>query len=146
MKIIADNKKERRNYEIFELYEAGIVLEGWEVKSARANKVSLNNSYCSINKEQMWLNESHFSQYMLVKCNEVRERKLLLHKEEIKKIKFKCESKQLTIIPTKIYFKKDKIKVEIALAKGLKKFDKREKIAKEEVQKNIKKKIMNALR
>ncbi|EFF41611.1 SsrA-binding protein SmpB [Mycoplasmopsis alligatoris] len=138
MKIIADNKKEKRNYEILETIEAGIVLEGWEVKSARASNVSLNTSYCSIKKDEIWLVDSHFSQYMLVKADEKRDRKLLIHKKELLKLKFKSDSKQLTIIPTKIYFKGDKIKLEIALARGLKKYDKRDKIAKEEVQKQIK--------
>ncbi|WLP85670.1 SsrA-binding protein [Mycoplasma seminis] len=143
MKIIASNKKAFRDYEILEKYEAGISLMGWEVKSARANTVDLTNAYCSIYKGEMYLKEAHFKQYMQVKCDETRERKLLLHKNEIRKIQFKEDSLRLTIIPLKIYFDNhSNIKLEIALAKGLKKYDKRAKIIKEEVNKKINKTLL----
>lgn len=144
MKIINNNKRELRNYEILNTYEAGIVLEGWEVKSARASKVTLNNSYCSFVRNELFLVNSHFSQYMQVKCDESKDRKLLLHKKELAKIKFKLESLKLTIIPTKIYFdNKSNVKVEIALVKGLRKYDKRQKLIQEEVNKRISKTIKN---
>ncbi|TNK85035.1 SsrA-binding protein [Mycoplasmopsis pullorum] len=140
MKIIYDNKKDTRNYEIIDRFECGIVLAGWEVKSARASKVSLSNSYCSIYKGQMYLKDSYLAKYMAVEGNEYQDRKLLLHKAQIKKIAFECDAKGFTIIPTKLYFTKtSKIKLEIAVAKGLKKYDKRQKIIEREVQKRLEK-------
>ncbi|QZE12183.1 SsrA-binding protein [Mycoplasma sp. Ms02] len=144
MKIICDNKRDARNYEIIEKVECGMELQGWEVKSARANKISLNNSYCSIYKGEMFLKDAYFGQYMLVKADEYRDRKLLLHKREIQQLKFDSEAKQLTIIPLKMYFnKQSKIKLEIALARGLKKHDKRQAIIKREEDKKIRKIMQN---
>ncbi|SJZ49536.1 SsrA-binding protein [Mycoplasmopsis verecunda] len=143
MKIVANNKKAYRDYEIIEKYEAGIELMGWEVKSARASSIDLSNAYCSIYKGEMYLKEAYFKQYMQVKCDETRERKLLLHKNEIRKIGFKEDTQRLTIIPLKIYFNHQScVKVEIALARGLKKYDKRAKIIKEEVNKKIAKTLL----
>ncbi|WP_025755268.1 SsrA-binding protein [Mycoplasmopsis cricetuli] len=146
MKIITNNKKVFRDYEILEKFEAGISLQGWEVKSCRANAVDLKNSFCSIYKDELFLKEAHFKKYMLLKVDETQDRKLLMHKHEIKKIKFNLESKQLTLVPLKLYFaKNDKIKVEVALARGLKKYDKRQKIIKEETQKKLQKQLKNFL-
>ncbi|AKJ20701.1 SsrA-binding protein [Mycoplasmopsis synoviae] len=139
MKIIATNKNAKRNYEILKTFEAGIKLEGWEVKSARASNVELKNAYCSIYKDEVFLKESYFKKYMLLKVEETKNRKLLLHKKEILKIKQELQ-KNLSLIPTKIYFNSNSlIKVELALGRGLKKYDKREKLKKEEVEKKIKK-------
>ncbi|VEU76161.1 SsrA-binding protein [Mycoplasmopsis columboralis] len=145
MKIISSNKKAFRDYEILDKYEAGISLLGWEVKSCRANQVDLSNAYCSIYKNEIYLKEAFFNKYMLLKVDETRERKLLLHKNEIRKLKFTLETQQVTLIPLKLYFTKGKVKVEIAVAKGLKKYDKRDKIAKEETQKRLQKVIKNYL-
>ncbi|MEA4134543.1 MULTISPECIES: SsrA-binding protein [unclassified Mycoplasma] len=142
MKIISTNKKAHHNYEIIDKYEAGIELLGWEVKSARANSIDISNAFCSIYKGEMYLKEAYFKQYMHVKADEFRDRKLLLHKNEIRKIKFATESQSLTIIPLKMYFNSSsRIKVEIALAKGLKKYDKRQQIIKDEVNKKLNKLI-----
>ncbi|AAZ43889.1 SsrA-binding protein [Mycoplasmopsis synoviae] len=139
MKIIATNKNAKRNYEILKTFEAGIKLEGWEVKSARASSVELKNAYCSIYKDEVFLKESYFKKYMLLKVEETKNRKLLLHKKEILKIKQELQ-KNLSLIPTKIYFNSNSlIKVELALGRGLKKYDKREKLKKEEVEKKLKK-------
>ncbi|UUD36416.1 SsrA-binding protein SmpB [Mycoplasmopsis citelli] len=145
MKIISNNKKAFRDYEILDKYEAGISLLGWEVKSARASQVNLANAYCSIYKGEMFLKEAHFNKYMLLKVDELRDRKLLLHKSEIAKINFTLETQPLTLIPLKMYFKNGKIKLEIALAKGLKKYDKRQKLAQEETNKRLQKAIKNYL-
>ncbi|QIW62592.1 SsrA-binding protein [Mycoplasmopsis gallinacea] len=140
MKIVSNNKRVSHNYEILERYEAGISLLGWEVKSARASSIDLSNAFCSIYKNEIYLKEAYFKQYMLVKGDEFRDRKLLMNKREIRKLKFISETQPVTIIPTKIYFNNaSKVKVEIAIAKGLKKYDKREKIAKEEAQKRLQK-------
>ncbi|ATO30741.1 SsrA-binding protein [Mycoplasmopsis bovirhinis] len=144
MKIITTNKNSYRDYEILEKFEAGLALEGWEVKSARAAEVSLTNSFCSIYKNELWLKDAFFKQYMQVKCNETKDRKLLMHKYEIRKLKFKLESQPLTLIPLKLYFNKEStIKIELALARGLKKYDKRAKLAKEEADKRILKTLKN---
>ncbi|MHA3786526.1 SsrA-binding protein [Mycoplasma sp. VS30B] len=143
MKIVANNKKAFRDYEIIEKFEAGIELMGWEVKSARASSIDITNAFCSIYKGEMYLKEAYFKQYMQVKCDETRDRKLLLHKNEIRKIGFKEDTQRLTIIPLKIYFnEQSRLKVEIALARGLKKYDKRAKIIKEEVNKKIAKTLL----
>ncbi|QNM93369.1 SsrA-binding protein [Mycoplasma sp. Pen4] len=138
MKIITSNKVAHRDYEIIDKYEAGISLMGWEVKTARNNSVDLSNAYCSIYKDEIYLKEAYFKQYMQVKCDETRDRKLLMHKSEIRKLQFKSQSQGLTIIPLKLYFTNSShIKLELALAKGLKKYDKRDKIAKEETNRRI---------
>lgn len=140
MKIIATNKNAKRNYEILKTFEAGIKLEGWEVKSARASSVELKNAYCSIYKDEVFFKRVLLlKKYMLLKVEETKNRKLLLHKKEILKIKQELQ-KNLSLIPTKIYFNSNSlIKVELALGRGLKKYDKREKLKKEEVEKKLKK-------
>ncbi|WBP84148.1 SsrA-binding protein [Mycoplasmopsis edwardii] len=144
MKIVSNNKIAFRDYEILEKFEAGIALKGWEVKSARAGEVSLTNAFCSIYKNELWIKDSFFKQYMQVKGDETADRKLLMHKNEIRKIKFQLDTQPITLIPLKLYFNKDSLlKIEIALARGLKKYDKREKIAKEETQKRINKLLKN---
>ncbi|MGZ9762162.1 SsrA-binding protein [Mycoplasma sp. 394] len=146
MKIIANNKQAHRDYEILDKYEAGIQLQGWEVKSARANSVSIDVAYGSIYKNEIYLNEAFFKEYMQVKCEPTRIRKLLMHKSEIRKLKYILDTQQVTLIPLKIYFNKvSKIKVEIAVAKGLKKYDKRERIAKKEVEKRLQKTLKTYL-
>lgn len=137
-KIIVKNKFSKTDYDIHSSYECGISLLGWEVKSIRAKNIKLNNSFCSISlKNELWLNNANISQYMLVKCDPYRSRKLLMHKNEIIKIQSLISRLKLIIIPTMIYWKNNKIKLEIALAKQLKKYDKREKIKKAEHKKQI---------
>ncbi|WP_027120992.1 SsrA-binding protein [Mycoplasma leonicaptivi] len=139
MKIVSNNKKAYHDYEILDKYEAGIQLLGWEIKSARASSITINNAFCSIYKNEMYLKEAFFKQYMNVKCDETRDRKLLMNKFEIRKLKQILDAQQVTLIPLKVYFNnKSLLKVEIGLARGLKKYDKRQKIAKEETQKRIK--------
>ncbi|TDV24270.1 SsrA-binding protein [Mycoplasmopsis mustelae] len=146
MKIIANNKKAYRDYEILDKYEAGIELLGWEVKTARANQITLDNAFCSIYKNEIYLKESFFKQYMQVKCEETRDRKLLMHKNEIRKLKHILDTQQITLIPLKLYFNQSsKLKLEIAIARGLKKYDKRDKIAKQEVEKRIAKTLKTYL-
>ncbi|WP_036431368.1 SsrA-binding protein [Mycoplasmopsis felis] len=140
MKIISTNKQARRDYQIIDKYETGIVLTGWEIKSARASQVSIDIAYCSIYKDEIYLKESFFKQYMQVKANETQDRKLLMHKNEIRKLKHILDTQQLTLIPLKVYFNNNsKLKLEIGLCKGLKKYDKREKIAKKEQEMQIQK-------
>lgn len=138
-KLIIKNKFAKSDYDIHSTYECGISLFGWEVKSLRSNNGNLNNSFCSItNKNELWLNNLYIAQYMLVKCDSYRSRKLLMHKREIIKMRTIMDKLSLQILPVSIYWKNNHIKVEIALAKRLKKYDKREKIKELEVKKRIK--------
>ncbi|WP_029513677.1 SsrA-binding protein [Mycoplasmopsis primatum] len=140
MKIISDNRKGMHGYKIIDKYEAGISLMGWEVKSARASKVNLTNSYVFFKRGELFLCNANFAQYMLLKVDETRDRKLLMHKREIIRLKAKMEKLgNATIKPTKIYFNdKSKIKIEIALVQGMNKADKREEIKKRDNERYIK--------
>ncbi len=139
-KLIATNKFAKSDYEIDSTYECGISLLGWEVKSLRAKNVKMENAFCSIsNRNELWLNNLNIAQYMLVKCEPYRSRKLLMHSSEILRLKNRQERLGMVIIPVSIYWINNHIKVEIALAKKLKKYDKREKIKQEEQKKNVKK-------
>lgn len=131
MKIIAKNKKAFFDYEILEKYEAGIVLSGSEVKSIRAGRVNLKDSFIKIVKSEAFLFHAHISHlqttHAFFKPNERRERKLLLHRKEIDKLLGKISMEGLTIVPLVLYFnKRNKVKIEIALAKGKNLHDKRE--------------------
>ncbi|MCV3733660.1 SsrA-binding protein SmpB [Mycoplasma enhydrae] len=138
-KLIVKNKFAKSDYEIHSTYEAGISLLGWEVKSLRAKNVKLDNAFCSIsNKNELWLNNAHIAQYMLVKGDLDRSRKLLMHKNEILRMKNTCDRLSLIIIPISLYWINNNIKIEIALAKKLRKYDKREKIKQEDLKRNLK--------
>jgi SsrA-binding protein len=132
VKMIADNRKARFNYELLERAEAGIVLTGTEVKSLREGKLNLGDSYCLIERSgEVFLVDAHISPYMAgnrFNVDPLRRRKLLLHKHEIHKLNVKVKEKGLTLVPTRVYFKQGKVKVEIALARGKKVHDKRESI------------------
>ena len=129
LKIICINRKASFNYFFKEFYEAGIVLKSSEVKSLRSGKVNISDSYAYDNKGELFLVNSHIPSYKESSYNDhnpLRNRKLLLNKKEINKLMGKINREGLTLIPTKIYFKKGKAKVEIAVAKGKKQFDKRQ--------------------
>ena len=141
IKIIGSNRKANFQYEILNKYEAGIVLVGTEVKSLREAKVNLQESYAKFIKDELWLVNSHISEYKYGNINNhepERKRKLLLNKRELRRIKAQLEEKGLTIVPTKIYFKGSLIKIEIAAAKGKKLYDKRESIKKRETERKLK--------
>ena len=128
IKIVCNNRKARFNYFFHELIEAGIVLKGSEVKSLRDGKANITDAYASDHKVEIYLINSHIPSYKVSSYNnhEPRDsRKLLLNKKEINKLIGKVNREGLTIIPTKMYFKKGKAKVEIAIAKGKKLYDKR---------------------
>ncbi|WP_036436651.1 SsrA-binding protein [Mycoplasma elephantis] len=135
--MITTNKKQIRNYELLDSFECGIVLTGSEVKSIRANNIDLTNSYCTIYKGEIFIEECYIKEYMLEKSDPTRRRKLLLHKSEIKKIKLKQDKFKLRLVVKSLYWKKNKIKVQICLARGLRKYEKREKIKQQEVNKKI---------
>ncbi len=140
MKIILKNKKASFNYFILDKYEAGIELKGVEVKSIYNKKFSLDESYISISKGEVWIVNMHVSPYEQgnrYNQDPLRKRKLLLHKKEILKISTKIKKEGLTIIPTMVYWSGRKIKVEIGLAKGKKLHDKRESLKKKEIKKDM---------
>ena len=129
LKIISNNRKARFNYFFKEFYEAGIVLHGSEVKSLRNGKINISESYAFDHNGELYLVNSHIPSYMESSYNDhepYRNRKLLLNKKEINKIIGKINTDGFSLVPTKMYFKKGKAKIEIALAKGKKQFDKRQ--------------------
>jgi len=132
MRVVATNKKANYNYEILERIEAGISLLGTEVKSIRDGKISLKESYAEIKRSEVFLINCHISPYepaSRFNHDPRRERKLLLHRREIKRLIGKIQEKGLTLIPTKVFFNaKGKVKVEVSLGKGKKAYEKREAI------------------
>ena len=128
LKIISNNRKARFNFFLKDFFEAGIVLKGSEVKSLRKGKVNISESYAYDNNGELYLINSHIPSYKESSYNNHepnRNRKLLLNKKEINKLIGKINREGLTLIPTRLYFKKGKAKVEIAVAKGKKQYDKR---------------------
>ena len=140
IKIIAENKKARFDYEILEKFEAGLVLTGSEVKSLRDGAVNLKDSYVSFRNSEAFLQNAHISVYTASSYNNhhpERLRKLLLHKEEINKIMGRVQEKSLTCVPLKLYFKGGRVKVEIGLGRGKKTHDKRQSIKKKESDREL---------
>jgi len=143
-KNITVNRKARHEFEILQVYEAGIVLQGTEVKSLREGKINLVDSYAALKNGEVWLIGAHISEYTHGNISNhvpTRDRKLLLNKSEIRKLIGKTKEKGLTLVPLRVYFKNGKVKVELALAKGKKVHDKREAIAKRDFQRDQERKI-----
>jgi SsrA-binding protein len=143
-KNVTVNRKARYEYEILQVYEAGIVLQGTEVKSLREGKANLVDSYGLLKDNEIWLIGAHISEYTQGNINNhdpIRTRKLLMNRSEIRKLIGKVKEKGLTLVPLRIYFKKGKVKIEIALAKGKKVHDKRETIAKRDFNRDQERKI-----
>jgi SsrA-binding protein len=143
IKIVARNKKASFNYALDEKFEAGIALTGSEIKSIRQNRVSFQDGYVEDRGGELWLIGVHISSYeqsgTYGKVNPERPRKLLLHKREIREIASRIRERGYTCVPTVIYFKNGRAKVEIALAKGKKLYDKRADIAKRDSDREIRK-------
>jgi SsrA-binding protein len=140
-KNIAQNKKARHDYEILETYEAGLVLHGTEVKSLREGRANLKDSYAAVQNEEVWLYGVHISPYSHGNINNhtpERDRKLLLHRKEIRKLIGKTKQTGLTLVPLQLYFNKGKVKVQLALVRGKKEYDKRATIAKNESDRELK--------
>ena len=134
-KLIANNKKAFHDYFIEDTYEAGIALKGTEVKSLRMGKCSIKESFLRIENNEIFIYGMHISPYEkgnIFNRDPLRVRKLLLHKDEIRKLQGKITEKGYTLVPLKVYLSKSLVKVEIALAKGKKLYDKRETIAKKD--------------
>lgn len=140
VKIIAKNRKARFNYELTDRFEAGLVLTGTEVKSLRLGKANLTDSYARIKDGEAWLMACHIGQYPWAFYNNhdpERPRKLLLHKRELNRLTGKVQEQGMSLIPLALYFKNGRAKVELALAKGKKLFDKRQTIKTREQNREI---------
>jgi SsrA-binding protein len=140
MKPLAQNKKAYHNYEVLEKIEAGIELLGAEVKSIRAGRINLLDSYGMVQEGEIYLHHLHISPFEFANRNTpepYRKRRLLLHKKQIIRLNQEVDRKQLALIPLSVYFNKQRVKVELGLCKGRKKFDKREKIADQESKRRL---------
>ena len=141
-KVISQNKKAYHNFEILEKLEVGLMLKGHEIKSIRAGKVNLKESYARVDKNELWLMGCHISPYLqshtIEKIDPVRNRKCLLHKKQLKKWLGKVNEKGLTIVPLKLYFSdSNKIKCEIGLVRSKKLHDKRKQIKEKSIQRDL---------
>jgi SsrA-binding protein len=134
---IAQNRRARHDYEFIAKFEAGIVLTGPEIKSVRDHKVQLAGSYARVKNGEVWLQDAHIAPYAnagYAPQAPVRDRKLLLHKKEIARIDELLGEKGLTLVPLAMYFKRGKAKVELGVGRGLKRYDKREKLKERDQQ------------
>lgn len=140
IKIIAQNRKARHDYEILDAYEAGIALQGTEVKALREGRANLKDSYARVEGGEVFLYKAHISEYTQgnrFNHDPERRRKLLLHKYEINRLRGRVEERGLTLIPLKLYFKKGRAKIEIGIARGKKHFDKRRDIAERDARREM---------
>jgi len=146
IKLVCQNRKAYFDYFIDEVIEAGIVLSGPEVKSIRLGKVNINDGFARIQKGEVYLHNAHISPYPftpLESFDPTRTRKLLLHRREIKRLIGKTEEKGYTLIPLKLYFRDQYVKVELGLAKGKKKYDKRETIRRRDEEREMQRQRKN---
>ena len=138
--IIVTNRRAKRDYEILETIEAGIELRGPEIKSLRARRANLKDSFARIDRGEIYLHNFHISPYEFGNINNVdplRQRKLLLHKNQIARLHAKTQTKGYTLIPLKVYLKGGLAKVEIAMARGRKQYDKREALKRKEAHREV---------
>jgi SsrA-binding protein len=148
-KITLSNRKAFHDYEIIERFEAGIALIGTEVKSLRQGRASFKDSYAKVHNGELWVVNLHISPYDhggYSNHEPLRQRKLLLHKNEIRRLIGKIEERGLTLIPLKIYFKNGRAKMELALARGKKIFDKRDDITKRDMGRDAQRELKNRYR
>jgi SsrA-binding protein len=135
-RLVSENRKARHDYEILETFEAGLVLTGSEVKSLRAGRATLKDSYARVDRGEAFLHNAHISPYAAASHfghEPERERKLLLHRAEIDKLTGRVQERGLTIVPLKIYFKNGRAKVLLGVGRGRKAYDKREAIKRREM-------------
>ena len=140
IKVVAENRKARHDYHIHETYEAGIALTGTEVKSLRAGRANLKDSYAHVENGEMMISQMHISPYEqgnIFNHEPMRKRKLLMHKKEILKLFGKTREKGYSLVPLKLYFTRGKAKLQIALASGKKHYDKRHDIAARDAKRDM---------
>jgi SsrA-binding protein len=143
-KLIADNRRARHDYHLLDRYEAGLVLTGTEVKSLRAGKADLNRAFGDLRDGELFLVGAHIPEYAqgnLANHDPDRERKLLLHRRELDGLLGKVQEKGLTLVPTKLYWKNGRAKVELALARGKEQRDRRREIRDRDVQREVEREI-----
>ena len=134
-RVLVENRKARHDYEILESMEAGLQLTGTEIKSLRAGKGNLRDSYARVDKGEVWIHNLHITPYEQgnrANVDPLRERRALLHKEEIRRLVGKTREKGLALIPLRIYLSQGRAKIELGLARGKRQYDKREAIAERE--------------
>ena len=147
MKIVSNNKKAYHDYFILYTYEAGIELKGTEIKSVRKGSANLKDAFIRIKNDEAFIENMHIAPYEQgnrFNHDPLRTRKLLLHKKEIKKLQKEVKENGLTIIPTKLYFNTSKAKLEIALAKGKKLYDKRQDLKAKDAKRDVERALKNA--
>jgi SsrA-binding protein len=144
-KVVASNRKARRNYEILDTIEAGIVLRGSEVKSLRDGKIQIAEAFARIDGGEVWLHQLTIAVYEYSQTHsghdETRKRKLLLHRHEIERLRAKIEPEHLSLIPLAVYFKEGRAKVELAVARGRKTHDKRQAIAERDANMDVRREM-----
>ncbi len=148
VKVIAQNKKARFDYFVEESYECGIVLEGTEVKSVKEGNVSFSDSFAEIINNELWVRNFHISEYKyssIFNHNPDRQKKLLVHKEEIKRIKRKVDEKGYTLIPLDFFLKNGRVKLTLGVCKGKKQFDKRATIKERDVNRELSREFKNSV-
>lgn len=148
-KIIATNRKAYHDYFLYDIQEAGIALTGTEIKSVRAGRVNLRDSYVQIRNGEAWLMNVHIAPYAAgsgANPNPRRDRKLLLHRREIARLQSAVQEKGFTIVPLRLYLKDNRAKVEVALARGKKLYDKREALARKEAQRLVEREMKDRRR
>ena len=139
-KLIVDNRRARHDYHLLERLEAGLVLTGTEVKSLRDGRASLQQAYADVRGGEVWLVGAHISVYdqgNIANHDPDRDRKLLLHRREISSLYGKVKERGLTLVPTRLYFKDGKVKIELALARGKERIDKRRDLARRDADRQI---------
>jgi SsrA-binding protein len=145
-KVLATNRKAKFEYFLFDHYEAGLALQGSEIKSVRAGRISLAEAYIRVDEEQAWLMDAHIAPYdpaSYLNHDPRRPRRLLLHKKEIHELWEAVRQKGMTIVPTRVYLKEGRAKLEIAVARGKKLHDKRQVIAKRDAEREIARQMRN---
>ena len=142
--VIADNRRARHDYDLLERYEAGLVLTGTEVKSLRDGRVSLAQAYADLRDGEVWLVGAHIDEYAqgnVANHDPDRDRKLLLNRREIESLIGQVQQKGLTLVPTRLYWKNGRAKLEVAVARGKEKRDKRRDITKREMQRDVEREL-----
>lgn len=144
IKVIARNKKASHDYFILDTYDVGIVLKGTEIKSIRNNKVNISDAYCDIKNNELWIVNMNISKYEkgnIFNHDELRDRKLLAHRNEIRKMIGKLQLEGLTLIPLEVYLENGLCKLKIAFGKGKKNYDKRDDMKEKSAQREIEQKL-----
>lgn len=139
-KVVSTNRKARHNYFLSDTYEAGISLKGSEIKSIRAGQISIKEAYVQIDNHEAWLMNAHIAPYVQASYyghEPRRKRKLLLHRKEIDRLWDEVRKKGVTLVPTRVYLKNGRAKIEIAVGRGKKQYDKRHEIAKRDAQRDM---------